>query len=146
LVLQTVAASMKQRFERAGLILKTEIPPAPMLLLGDERRLQQLFANLLENSLRYTDRGGEVRVSCTEQGSAIRIQIEDSAPGVEQDKLDRIFERFFRAEFSRNRISGGSGLGLAICRNIVEAHEGRIAAKISQLGGLEISVELPVET
>jgi two-component system sensor histidine kinase BaeS len=67
----------------------------------------------------------------------------DSGPGVPAEQLPRLFERFFRGEASRNRKSGGAGLGLSICQRIVEAHEGRIEAKASPLGGLWLRVEIP---
>ncbi|SQB29104.1 signal transduction histidine-protein kinase BaeS [Citrobacter koseri] len=69
----------------------------------------------------------------------------DSAPGVRDEQLQKLFERFYRTEGSRNRASGGSGLGLAICDNIVQAHNGRIRASHSPFGGLSITVELPLE-
>jgi two-component system sensor histidine kinase BaeS len=106
--------------------------------------LHQLFGNLLENSLRYTDGGGVVRVRCAQHGANALILVEDSAPGVPDDKMEKLFERFYRIEASRNRATGGSGLGLAICRNIVEAHEGRITASASPLGGLSMAIELPL--
>ena len=71
------------------------------------------------------------------------IDLHDSAPGVRGDQLPRLFERFFRAEASRSRKSGGAGLGLSICERIVQAHEGRIEARPSPLGGLWLRVELP---
>lgn len=67
----------------------------------------------------------------------------DSAPGVPHSELKLLFERLYRVESSRNRLTGGAGLGLAICRNIVEAHGGNITAKPSPLGGLWIRTELP---
>ncbi|WP_407354543.1 sensor histidine kinase efflux regulator BaeS [Luteimonas sp. R10] len=142
-VLDTVLDGMRARFAAAGLALRAQLTPGPLLMTGDERRLQQLLANLLENALRYTDAGGEVVVTCTRGPGALRIVVEDSAPGVEADKRARLFERFYRADASRNRASGGSGLGLAICRNIVEAHEGDIVAEASSLGGLRIVLTLP---
>ncbi len=75
--------------------------------------------------------------------SGWRLLIDDSAPGVADAQREKIFERFWRSEGSRNRASGGSGLGLAICRNIVEAHGGAMSADHSDLGGLQIRVELP---
>lgn len=143
-VLRTALASMEGRFRAAGLQLRTTLPPHAMAVVGDESRLQQLFCNLLENALRYTDAGGEVAVHAASDDAVAKIVFEDSAPGVPADKLPHLFERFYRVEASRNRDSGGSGLGLAICRNIVEAHDGRIASSASPLGGLRIVVELPV--
>ena len=69
----------------------------------------------------------------------------DTAPGVQDAQLEKLFERFYRTEGSRNRASGGSGLGLAICVNIVEAHGGSIRAAHSPFGGVSITVELPLE-
>ena len=84
----------------------------------------QLFNNLLENSLRYTDSGGSLQISAGQRDKTVRLTFADSAPGVSDDQLQKLFERFYRTEGSRNRASGGSGLGLAICLNIVEAHNG----------------------
>jgi len=112
-------------------------------LFADGERLQQLFSNLLTNALRYTDTGGEVRVSVAVDGGALRVTVEDSEPGVAEEDIPRLFERLYRVEDSRNRETGGTGLGLAICRNIVDAHGGSIRAARSGLGGLKITVELP---
>jgi two-component system sensor histidine kinase BaeS len=142
-VLHAVLASMRGRFDDAGLVLRASLSPTPLLVEGDERRLLQLFANLLENALRYTDRGGEIVVCAQRRGQQVEAVIEDSAPGVTEDKREQLFERFYRVEASRNRASGGSGLGLAICRNIVQAHGGAIHAEGSALGGLRIVVTLP---
>src|SRR3546814_14974282 len=90
------------------------------LVYGEERRLQQLFSNLLENATRYTDRGGALHASVQRERGQAMIVIEDSAPGVSDDKRARLFERFYRVETSRNRASGGSGLGVTICRHIVQ--------------------------
>ena len=73
------------------------------------------------------------------------MRFADSTPGVSDEQLKRLFERFYRTEGSRNRASGGSGLGLAICLNIVEAHGGAIHAAHSPFGGVSITVELPLE-
>ncbi len=142
-VLDTALAGIRARFAAADLTLRVQIAQGPLRVNADERRLQQLFANLLENSLRYTDAGGCVEVRCERIGKQLQIVFEDSAPGVDPQKLDRLFERFYRAETSRNRASGGSGLGLAICRNIVEAHDGHIVAETSAHGGLRIVLRLP---
>jgi two-component system, OmpR family, sensor histidine kinase BaeS len=72
------------------------------------------------------------------------IDVQDTSPGVGPEPLPRLFERFFRVDASRSRRGGGSGLGLSICQRIAEAHEGRIEARPSPLGGLWMRVELPV--
>ncbi|MBT8440891.1 MAG: HAMP domain-containing protein [Gammaproteobacteria bacterium] len=111
---------------------------------GDPNRLEQLLVNLLENSGRYTDEGGCIRVQLSDD-DGIRIVVEDSSPGVPDDAMPQLFDRLYRVDDSRNRDIGGSGLGLAICRGIVAAHGGAITASPSTLGGLRIEVELPRE-
>jgi len=112
-------------------------------ILGDDARINQLFNNLFENSVRYTDPGGSMRVHCQLTASAARIVIEDSAPGVPDELLENLFHRYFRARPPRTGRRRGNGLGLAICRNIVEAHRGRLQAAHSDLGGLKVEIELP---
>jgi len=112
-------------------------------VFGDAERLLQLFGNLLDNSLKYTDPGGELSIKVMKDGGRVIIDVLDSPPGVVEEELEKLFERLYRVESSRSRATGGAGLGLAICRNIVEAHEGTIVAKPSPLGGLWMRVELP---
>ena len=98
------------------------------LVFADASRLRQLFANMFENALRYTDAGGVIRLQTKIVAMSIEICIEDSAPGVEATSLASLFDPFFRTDSSRQRETGGSGLGLAICKSIVMAHEGSIEA------------------
>lgn len=114
-----------------------------MQLDADPKRLQQLFANLLENTLRYTDAGGQLRIRACVEGDNLRVDFIDSGPGVDAEQLLRLFERFYRGEASRNRASGGAGLGLAICRSIALAHGGSLDADHSPLGGLWLTLRLP---
>ncbi len=113
-------------------------------VFGDRDRLAQMFRNLLENSVRYTDPGGRARVSLRIVDGRATVDIDDTAPGVPAEALERLFERFYRVESSRSRANGGTGLGLAICRSIAAAHGGEIAAAPSPLGGLRITVRLPL--
>jgi two-component system sensor histidine kinase BaeS len=101
---------------------------------------------LLENSARYTEAGGELRVVCRTLSDSVIVDLMDSAPGVEVGHLPQLFERFYRTEGSRNRASGGAGLGLSICRAIVEVHGGSIDAHPSPLGGLWLMVRLPLDS
>ncbi|KPF47533.1 histidine kinase [beta proteobacterium AAP51] len=142
-IIDDTAGAFGERLRSSGLALQLDLPPGPLPAFGDARRLRQLFANLLENSCRYTDAGGALRLQARREGRQTLIDLHDSAPGVRQEHLPRLFERFFRAEASRSRASGGAGLGLSICQRIVQAHEGRIEARPSPLGGLWLRVELP---
>jgi len=114
-----------------------------VILPADQPRLRQLLHNLLENSSRYVQEAGQVRVSLTQNKGGVKLVLEDSGPGLEKEQLDRLFERFYRVEGSRSRSSGGTGLGLSICKNIVEAHGGSIQAEHSAMGGLKIRIILP---
>ncbi|MEH2921121.1 two-component system sensor histidine kinase BaeS [Samsonia erythrinae] len=141
-ILNITLAAFRERFRKKQIALTTDFPDRAGVF-GDPDRLSQLFNNLLENSLRYTDERGQLSISLVQHHQHWAIIWQDSAPGVTEEQLTRIFERFYRAESSRNRASGGSGLGLAICNNIVEAHNGRLYADPSPLGGVMITVELP---
>ncbi|WP_350316300.1 two-component system sensor histidine kinase BaeS [Pectobacterium aroidearum] len=142
-ILQIAIAAFHERFQKKQITLTTELPTQADVF-GDPDRLSQLFNNLLENSLRYTDEQGQLAITLVQQHKRWAIIWQDSAPGVTDEQLMLIFERFYRAESSRNRASGGSGLGLAICNNIVEAHSGRLYAEHSPLGGVMITIELPL--
>jgi two-component system sensor histidine kinase BaeS len=113
-------------------------------VFADPDRLHQLFVNLLENSLKYTDPGGRLQVRIERLGRRAAVHFQDSGPGVPDSEIGKLFERLYRVEGSRSRATGGAGLGLAICRNIVEAHDGTIAAFPSPSGGLWVKVELPL--
>jgi two-component system sensor histidine kinase BaeS len=134
----------REPFQAAGLALDLTRPDGPVRITGDAQRLSQLFRNLLRNSLAYTEAGGTLRVVLSRDPGEVGIRFEDTAPGVPEEALPRLFERLYRVEGSRSRASGGAGLGLAIARNIVTAHGGRIAAQPSELGGLCIRIALPL--
>jgi two-component system sensor histidine kinase BaeS len=111
---------------------------------GDAQRLTQLIRNLLENALRYTNAPGRIELHLSRQGREARLDIQDSPPGVPDEALPRLFDRLFRLDPSRSRISGGAGLGLAICERIVDSHQGTIQAMHSPLGGLLVRITLPL--
>ena len=136
---------LRERCAEQGLLLDDSgIPGEPLMVHADADRLGQLISNLVENSVRYTDAPGRIEVRCGKATGRAMLEISDSAPGIPEEQMTRLFERFFRMESSRSRSSGGAGLGLAICRNIVEAHDGTIEASASPLGGISITVSLPL--
>ena len=136
---------LRERCATAGLALDSSgVEGAPLMVHADPDRVVQLVSNLVENALRYTDAPGRIEVTCGRVDAQALIEVSDSAPGLPEALLPQLFERFFRADSSRNRASGGAGLGLAICRNIVEAHGGSISAAASELGGIRIVVRLPL--
>ncbi|MEL4014852.1 envelope stress sensor histidine kinase BaeS [Dryocola clanedunensis] len=143
-LLEVVAGAFRQRFDSRGLSIRLALPDN-VTIFGDGDRLMQLFNNLLENSLRYTDAGGQLLISGEVSQQRFVMTFADSAPGVNDEQLNMLFDRFYRTEGSRNRASGGSGLGLSICQNIVAAHGGTLTAGHSPFGGVSITVELPLD-
>ncbi|HEY9785617.1 MAG TPA: ATP-binding protein [Candidatus Obscuribacterales bacterium] len=142
-VLQDSLESFNERYRDKNIEVEAPLDGASFVLKADATRLRQLFNNLLENALRYTNPGGKLQISHQTNDDGICLTFDDSPPGVADELLPKIFERFFRGEQSRSRTLGGTGLGLAICQTIVEAHKGQIEAQHSPLGGLRILVRLP---
>lgn len=134
----------EKRFKTKGIELEWHSPVETAVINGDQDRLLQLFSNILNNSLKYTDAPGRVSIRTELKKDKIQISIDDTMPDVSEAMLPRLFDRLFRLEPSRNRKSGGSGLGLAICKTIIRAHEGQITALNSRLGGLNIKIEIPL--
>jgi two-component system phosphate regulon sensor histidine kinase PhoR len=106
--------------------LENDLPIPGPLVQADTGQLIQVFRNLLENAIRFSPPGMSIKVSSLDEKGMVRFAVSDSGPGVPKQDQDRIFERFFRVERSREKKGGGTGLGLAICRHIVRAHGGRI--------------------
>jgi two-component system sensor histidine kinase BaeS len=142
-VVEDVLDPQRRAIEERGFTLETRLTE-DALVLADASRLSQVFANLLQNSLRYTDAPGTIAISMRREGDWVLVEWQDSAPGVAAEELGRLTDRLYRVEGSRNRASGGSGLGLAIALAIVEGHGGTLTARASALGGLTIEVALPV--
>jgi two-component system sensor histidine kinase BaeS len=118
----------------------------PVSIYADADRLSQLYRNLLNNSVSYTNNNGQLVISIFRKTDKLVLNFSDTEPGVTEDELPKLFDRFYRVESSRNRYYGGAGLGLAICRNIVEAHNGIIHAQSSSLKGLAIHIEFSIST
>lgn len=110
---------------------------------ADDKRLDQLLQNLLDNALSYTEAPGQILISVSCDKHNARIVVEDSAPGISSGDYEKLFDPLYRGEASRSRRTGGAGLGLSICRNIVQAHQGTITASASSLGGVKMTIEIP---
>ena len=142
-LVKNVARNFNERFKQKNLSLNFKHDSNLPNIYGDKHRLSQLFTNLLENSYRYTDYYGQVNINIYNQKKEIKIIVEDSTPGVPPEMLNKLFQRFYRMEESRNKAYGGSGLGLALCKGIVEHHEGTIIPSNSEMGGLCLTITLP---
>lgn len=111
---------------------------------GDEQKLKQVFSNILANAYRYTPAGGKIEIKAEVKNCLVTIRIKDTGSGVPSKDLEKIFERFYRTDSSRNRETGGSGLGLAISKEIIRLHSGLIHAESQNMEGTTIVVTLPL--
>ncbi len=152
--LDIVAAEVLESFsDRAnGLGVHLEMKPSPPVVIpGDERWLRQLLFNLVENAVRYSIRGNTeaaasgVDVTTSADNQRAMLTVDDDGPGIPENDLERVFERFYRIDAARTRSAdGGAGLGLAICAWIVREHGGTIRASSSPEGGTRMLVTLPL--
>ncbi|MGF1735177.1 ATP-binding protein [Photobacterium satsumensis] len=137
-------ARFEARLKEKQIVLhQPKVASKPMMIEGEREKIEQVVTNLLENSYRYTDAGGNICVSLELLEHEVALVIEDSAPGVTDEALPRLFERLYRVDQSRSREHGGSGLGLAICKSIIDAHHGQIYAAHSERGGVKMVVTFP---
>ena len=113
-------------------------------VLGDTMKLNQVFYNLIDNAIKYTPRGGSVRVELTRQGKTTFTRISDNGIGIPHEDLLHIFDRFYRVDKARSRETGGTGLGLSIVKQIVLLHSGDITVSSVENEGTTFTVELPV--
>jgi signal transduction histidine kinase len=133
---QAQAEENKIQLELEG----NEVHPQALL---DPQRTEQVIGNLISNALRYVPEGGRVWIDVRRDGDTASISVNDNGPGVPEEELPHIFNRFWRSDKSRTRTSGGAGLGLAIARQLVEAQGGKIAAANLPGGGLQVRCEFP---
>lgn len=130
-----------RRAQEAGLQLRLVVPDGLPPVIGDERRLEQVVSNLMDNALRYTPRGGLIQLRAALRAGNIEVAVHNSGSYIPPDDLSRVFERFFRVERARTGRNGG--LGLAIVSEIVAAHGGRVAVSSTPAEGTEFRFSLP---
>jgi signal transduction histidine kinase len=141
--IRSVVEAHAELAEQRGVSLMSEVPPAPVMLPFDRERIVQLLSNLVGNGLKFTPRGGEVRVTLSDQPEGAVLEVRDSGPGILAAELPHVFERFFRGTNVGDARASGSGLGLAIARSIVEMHGGQIEVASAIDEGSAFTVRLP---
>jgi two-component system phosphate regulon sensor histidine kinase PhoR len=141
-IIQRVSDTFATRVQQKGLRLRVDLPDDLPPVLGDANLLSQVFHNLLDNAVKFSEKG-EIVVRARQENGGVAVEIADNGIGIAPEHLTRIFERFFRADKSRAASSGGTGLGLAIVKHIVEGHGGEVRVT-SRLGeGSVFTVILP---
>jgi two-component system, OmpR family, phosphate regulon sensor histidine kinase PhoR len=141
-LLLSAAERMRAQAERAGLVLRLDPAQDMTEVSADPPRLEQVLVNLIHNAVKFTPPGGEVILAAQTESEFVRFSVRDTGVGIPAEDLERIFERFYKAD--RARSGGGTGLGLSISRHLVEAHGGRIWAESTEGEGSTFYFTIPV--
>jgi two-component system, OmpR family, phosphate regulon sensor histidine kinase PhoR len=140
-LLLSASDRMRAQVERAGLALSVEAVEALPDVSADQPRLEQVLVNLIHNAIKFTRPGGEVVLAAQTENDFVRFSVRDNGIGIPASELERIFERFYKA--NRARSGGGTGLGLSISRHLVEAHGGRLWAESREGQGSTFHFTIP---
>lgn len=143
-VAAAAADALRPRVEEKGVALLLDGPGEPVTLEADAHLLGRALGNLLENAVRFTPAGGEVRLRWREGAGRLVFSVADTGPGIPPQDLPRLFDPLFRGESSRNRETGGAGLGLTIAQRILVAHGGELTAANGAAGGAVFTGVLPL--
>ena len=143
-LLHEVAGMYPARLQKTKITLEEQISPNLPDMLIDPGRMIQVLTNIIDNALRHTPEEGRVTLEARQVQNMVEIAIRDTGSGVEDENLERIFDRLYRVDTSRQRENAGSGLGLAIAKSIVEMHQGRIWAESRVGEGLTILIRVPI--
>lgn len=139
--LQSVVEDFNYLAESKGLQIELEPVNSKYSVFGDKNRIRQVLNNLIQNAIKYTDKG-KIEVIVEEEHKEVNIKIKDTGIGIPEEDINRIFERFYRVDKARSREIGGTGLGLAICKHILEAHSTTLVVKSELQKGSEFSFKL----
>jgi PAS domain S-box-containing protein len=144
-IIESAMEMIRESARARNIALETCVAGDRVALLGDAKRLEQVFWNLLSNGIRFGREGGFVRVASTVENGAIRVTVEDDGPGIDPAFLPHVFEPFRQADASPRRAHDGLGLGLSIARHLVELHGGNMSAANRPGGGAVLTVVLPAD-
>ncbi|HEV8068419.1 MAG TPA: PAS domain S-box protein [Planctomycetaceae bacterium] len=143
-VISSAVETARPAIEEAGHEFTISLPPEPVYLDADLTRLAQVFSNLLNNSAKYTERGGRILLAAERQGSEVIVSVRDTGLGIPANDLPRIFDMFSQVDRSIERSTGGLGIGLALVKGLVEMHGGTVTAMSAGQGkGSTFTVKLP---
>jgi signal transduction histidine kinase len=142
-VIDRVLAIQRSYTDKHQLI--KDVPEPLPLIVADEDKVDGILTNLVNNAIKYSPDGGEVRVRAVRENNSILLSVSDQGIGIPKDKLHKIFEKFERIDTKETRAAGGTGIGLYLVKHLVELHEGQIWAESEGLGkGATFYVRLPI--
>jgi two-component system phosphate regulon sensor histidine kinase PhoR len=144
-VASIVFGLFRERAERKRIALRTELPAAVPVLQTDQRALEQVLSNLVDNAVKYCPTGASITIAANADDGAVRISVVDDGPGIAPKHMPRLFERFYRVDAGRSREVGGTGLGLSIVKHLVEAMGGDVSVKSVVGKGSRFEVSFPRE-
>lgn len=142
-LIDRVIKKVSPNLNKKQVAIKCQLGEIP-LIMADEDRIEQVLINLIDNALKYTPQGEEILVSCIKNNDNITVTVKDHGPGIPEEEIGFIWDRFYKVDKSRSRDKGGTGLGLAIVKSIIEAHGGKVAAHNCPEGGTEFYFCLPL--
>lgn len=146
-IIGRAAETSRPFIDARGHRLTVSLPPESLQVEGDVIRLTQVVSNLLHNAAKYTETGGDIRVTAEGRGPEVQIRVKDNGIGISAEALPHVFDLFNQSEHTLGRSEGGLGIGLTLVKNIVEMHGGTVRALSAGLGqGTEIVVSLPAGT
>jgi signal transduction histidine kinase len=141
--LNNLIRDWKEKLAAKNLKVIVDLPPEALTLRADGTRLEEVLHNLLDNAVKFSRENGQIHLRAVRHGSEMVLSVADNGLGISKEHLQRIFERFYRADKARSRELGGTGLGLAIVKHIAQLHDGRVEAE-SELGrGTTVRVVIP---
>lgn len=142
-MLENTAAAFEGEFSAKS--ISADIECEDIYINADRDKLVRAVTNLISNSVKYSDKGGKIKLTAAKQNDMLELTVSDTGSGIPKEDLPYIFERFYRADKSRDRSTGGSGIGLAVTKATVDAHGGKISAESAVGNGTKIIISLPLK-
>jgi signal transduction histidine kinase len=142
-VLESVRA-LRGTSERRQVVLLTDLPSGPVVVLAEDEGLRQAISNLIDNAIKYSPEGSPVEVRLRTEGGSVVLEVADRGVGIPEEHQERIFERFYRVDPARSRELGGTGLGLAIVKNVALGLGGEVDVRSQPGRGSTFTVRLPL--
>jgi PAS domain S-box-containing protein len=144
-MINEVMGGMRPQIAEKGIDLDVTIDPDLPQVFGDDEKIGMAFANILGNSIKFTGKKGKIKVAAEKRDSDVLVSVSDTGVGIEKNKIEKVFDRFYQIDSSLTRKAGGAGIGLAIAKEVVEAHKGRIWVESEGEGrGSKFSFTIPI--